>query len=126
MNNLTHICTNKKYKTMEDQKQSFKLIDSTYSPEDSREVLSRLVKDKVKFLTQEIFSMQVRYGTDTTHLENRKSELCKLEEELLKPLLSIDNDDNEVVIDCQVNFTIRKKEKNNESKKNNNIVADIL
>lgn len=89
--------------------QDFKLIDSTYSPNEAREVLSRLVKDKIKFLSQEIFSIQVRFGGDTSHLEKRRSELCVIEQELLQPLESLSNDDHEIVIDCQVNFRIKEK-----------------
>lgn len=95
------------------ESQNFKLIDSTYGPNEAREVLSRLIKDKIKFLNQEIFSIQVRYGEDTTHMENRRAELCRMEEELIKPLQALSNDDYDIVIDCEVNFKIKTKDSGN-------------
>lgn len=90
--------------------QDFKLVDSTYSPQEALTVLGSLIKDKIKFLNQEILSEQVRYGKDTSHMEKRRDVLCGLEKEIIKPLNYVDNDNYEVVIDCQVNLKIREKE----------------
>lgn len=52
-----------------------KLIDSTYSEDDAFEVLSSLIKDKIRFLNHKIFSLEERFGSDTSHMKKRIEEL---------------------------------------------------
>ena len=55
----------------------FTLIDNTYSAEEARQVLLCLINDKIKFLDMQILSLQERFGRDTTHMEERVSELLR-------------------------------------------------
>ena len=86
----------------------FNLIDSTYPVADAREVLSSLISDKIKFLTQKIFSLEERFSTDCTHLKERCQEL-KAEKKRLCELLDAFEDESFLVeIDCQVALNIKK------------------
>lgn len=86
------------------------LIKNTYSVEDARDVLFSLFMDKIKFLDQKIFSLQERFGSDTTHLENRVKELRKDLGNLLVTLKSFENEDHLVEIDCKVELKIKEME----------------
>ena len=55
----------------------FTLIDNTYSAEEARQVLLCVTNVKIKFLDLQILSLQERFGRDTTHMEERVSELLR-------------------------------------------------
>jgi hypothetical protein len=86
-----------------------KLIDSTYPVHDARDVLFSLINDKIEFLNQKIFSLQERFGSDTSHLEKRVKSL-RAELQQLLDLLNTMNEDQLIDIHCEVDMKIRKPE----------------
>ena len=78
-----------------------KLINSSYAKNDAKEVLLSLLNDKIRFLSQRIFSLQERFGIDTRHEEARLEELKKARKGLLQILNSLDTEDR-LVIDCDI------------------------
>lgn len=85
----------------------FKLIDSTYTAEDAREVMLSLVNDKIKFLNLKVFSLkEMNRNIDTSHQENRirqlKKEFIKLHESLESAL----EEGADIAIDCEVKFRV--------------------
>ena len=81
---------------------NLKLIDSTYSPEEAKEVLSSLISDKIKFLNLQIFSKSERFGEDTSHLENRIKYLDSEKEKLFKLIEQAKVDGRDLSIRCDI------------------------
>jgi hypothetical protein len=87
-----------------------KLIDSTYSVDEAKEVVQSLLNDKIKFLNQRIFSLQERFGSDTSAQEKRVRELKAELRQLIETLRPFENEDFQVEIDCLVKMKIKKLE----------------
>lgn len=98
MNNFIQLWI--KLKTMEDY--GFKLIDSTYSADDAKEVLISLVNDKIKFLNRQIFSLEERFGSDTQHLKNRVKIIQEEKAKLLTLLEQYSSEGTLLSIQCDV------------------------
>lgn len=91
----------------------FDLVRTNYPVEEGREVLLSLISDKINFLERTIFSLEERFGSDTSHLVSRVKEL-RAERESLKTFLASLEDKNMMLsIHCPV--TIECKEIKNES-----------
>ncbi len=88
----------------------FRLIDSTYGIEDAREVLLSLVCDKIRFLKQKIFSLEERFGSDTTALKKRVAELEAEQDFLRNHFSSLQGEEAEIEISCEVRMNIHHNE----------------
>lgn len=87
---------------------NLKLIDSTYSAQDAKEVLISLVNDKIKFLHLQILSQGERFGCDTSHLEERAKALLIEKEQLMQLLSKLNDDGCEVEIKCDVAIKVKE------------------
>jgi len=85
-----------------------KLIDSTYSAKDAKEVLLSLINDKIRFLSQKIVSIEERFGGDTSHLEKRVQQLTQERSQLITLFEHHENEDHLVEVDCNVHFSIKQ------------------
>ncbi len=92
------------------KKHQFNLIDNTYSVDEAKELLLALVNDKIKFLDMHMFSLNERFGTDTTHLVKRVKELKASRAELVDVLRKLENDQHSIDINCAVKLTINEVE----------------
>ena len=81
---------------------SVKFIDNIYSPEEATEILISLINDKIKFLNLQIFSKSERFGTDTSHLENRIKYLELEKENLMKQIEKAEMDGKNLSIQCEI------------------------
>lgn len=52
-----------------------KLVDGTFAPEDAREVLFHLLREKIKFHNRRMFSLDERLGVLDEHSRHRIKEL---------------------------------------------------
>jgi hypothetical protein len=52
-----------------------KLVDGTFTTEDSREVLFHLLREKIKFHNRRLFSLDERLGVSDEHSKKRVREL---------------------------------------------------
>lgn len=93
---------------MEAQKHQFNLINSTYSAEAAKEVLTSLINDKIRFLNIQILSVHERFGENATHLETRVKELEADRNRLIELLSAAEKNNAEVEILSSVDFTIKE------------------
>lgn len=92
------------------QDQQLTLIDSTYAPEQAREVLCSLLNDKIKFLNHQILSTFERFGSDTSHLEKRLVAIKAERDQLVNQLKNLSNDEYLLEIDCRINIKVTTPE----------------
>lgn len=92
------------------QDQQLTLIDSTYAPEQAREVLCSLLNDKIRFLNHQILSNFERFGSDTSHLEKRLAEVKAERDQLISQLNALSNDAYLLEIDCCINIKVTTPE----------------
>lgn len=92
------------------QDQQFTLIDSTYAPEQAREVLCSLLNDKIRFLNHQVLSTAERFGSDTSHLEKRLVEIKAQRDQLVNQLKNLSNEAYLLEIDCQINIKVTTPE----------------
>lgn len=93
---------------MKNQTHTFKLIDSTYSAFDAREIISTLLTDKIRFLNVQILSIRERYGHDTFDLENRVKELEADRARMVEVLTAAIKDGSIVDILSEVHVSTRE------------------
>ena len=87
-----------------------KLIDSTYTVNDAREVIISLLNDKIKFLKMVTLRHQEHYGSSTPHLERRMQELLEEKEKLAQLLKPKWSGSELVKINCDVNIHLEEPE----------------
>ncbi|WP_367392707.1 hypothetical protein [Lewinella sp. LCG006] len=92
------------------QDQQLTLINSTYAPQQAREVLCSLLNDKIKFLNHQILSTFERFGSDTSHLERRLEEIKAERDQLTRQLKALDNEEYLLEIDCRINIKVTTPE----------------
>lgn len=92
------------------QDQQLTLINSTYAPEQAREVLCSLLNDKIRFLNHQIISTFERSGSDTSHLERRLVEIKAERDQLTRQLKALANDEYLLEIDCRINIKVTTPE----------------
>ena len=85
-----------------------KLIDSTYSPEDAREVLCSLLNDKIKFIGGQIHSLYMRFGSNTEHLKSRIEKLEKDKAIIIEQLNALNKDTKLVKIFCNIELEFKE------------------
>ena len=93
---------------MNENKHQFNLINSTYSVETAKEVLTSLINDKIRFLNVQILSAHERYGDNAAHLAKRVEELEQDRNRLIKTLSQAEQENAEIEINSSVNFTIKQ------------------
>lgn len=91
-------------------KHEIKLIDNTYSLEEGKELLVALINDKIKFLNMKVFSLQERFGSDTSKYEQRIAELKEEKNQLQLKLKALENSDSMVEIDCHIHLKVKERE----------------
>lgn len=87
-----------------------KLIDSTYGEDDAFEVLTSLIEDKIRFLNQKIFSLEERFGSDTTHMKKRIEELRQEKRDLTLLFEECQGENVDFEIGCTLTIQITKAE----------------
>ncbi|HCQ12546.1 hypothetical protein [Flavobacterium sp.] len=65
-----------------EEKKEFKLIDSTFTPNEANNVLSDLIKSKISYHKLDDFSQHIRFERDSQHSKNRIEQLQATQEEL--------------------------------------------
>lgn len=80
----------------------FKLIDSTYSAEDAREVLLSLISDKIQFLNTQSLSTQLRFSGDGSHFKERAAYLEQEAKELRNLFQLMSESGKTLAIKCDV------------------------
>jgi hypothetical protein len=91
-------------------KHEIKLIDNTYPLEEGNELIMALINDKIKFLNMKVFSLQERFGSDTSKFEQRIAELKEEKNQLQLKLKSFENSHKVVEIDCHIHLKIKQRE----------------
>ncbi len=77
-------------------KQSFQLIDGSFTSSEASRVLFALVQSKIDYHRLEKLSNEERFGKDTAHSEKRLQELAKLQA-AMKEYLSVAADANQTL-----------------------------
>jgi hypothetical protein len=62
---------------------NFKLVEGDFSAADAKEILLRLIEQKISFHNLKCFSHEVRYGSKDEHSLERIEELNKTKEKLI-------------------------------------------
>ncbi len=65
-----------------EEKKEFKLIDSTFTPNEANNVLSDLIKSKISYHKLDDFSQHIRFERDSQHSKNRIEQLQATQEDL--------------------------------------------
>ncbi len=90
----------------------FKLIDTTYSPTQAKELLTKMIKEKMNFFKLMDLAHYSRYQEDLEHISNRIKLLSANMEEI-QEFFSEFSDDYDVEVYCPVQIKVRKKEDSN-------------
>ena len=88
------------------QQHSIKLIDTTYSAKQAREVIMTLLNDKIRFLGVQILSVEELFGDNTEHLRQRIKELENEKLELVGQLDSLQDEDTSLEVDCRIDLKV--------------------
>lgn len=65
-----------------EEKNEFKLIDSTFTPIEAKNVLSDLITSKINYHKVDDFSQHIRFERDSQHSKNRIEQLKSAQVEL--------------------------------------------
>lgn len=65
-----------------EEKKEFKLIDSTFTPIEAKNVLSDLITSKINYHKVDDFSQHIRFERDSQHSKNRIEQLKSAQVEL--------------------------------------------
>ena len=95
---------------MEQETHQFQLINNTYSASAAKEVLTSLIRDKIRFLNVQVLSNHERFGADVSHAAKRVEQLQAELEEMNKKFEEAIAGDYEVEVSCPINITLRKPE----------------
>lgn len=68
-------------------KTNFNLINGEYNADDASSVLFAVINDKINYNNNQIFSRRERFGSDTSHYEQRVEEL-KADSKSIRELLN--------------------------------------
>jgi len=87
-----------------------KLIDSTYTADDAKEVIITLINHKIQFLGLKKLQIIEQKGGDTSHIESRIAELDAARTELRTKIDSSEDKTQEFKISSNVNVQLLEKE----------------
>lgn len=97
---------------------SLQLIRNTYDVAEGKTIIEQLLADKINFLKKQIFKLEERFGTDSPFMQNRVEELRKCQEDLDFFLNHVDDEEQEMLINCKIDVQlVPKKSKENPVKK---------
>jgi|GEM_PF-3140364 len=100
---------------------SMQLIRSTYDIAEGKTIIEQLLADKINFLKKQIFKLEERFGVDSPFMQNRVQELKKCQEDLDFFLKQVDDEEQEMLINCKIDIQLvptKKSEKVIEQKQN--------
>lgn len=86
----------------------FKLVDGEYTVDQASDILLNLVCSKITFHNNEIFSLQERFGTNSTHSVNRIAELKKVRDSLIALMSQLKDENVRLRIDGDIKLKIVK------------------
>lgn len=89
---------------------NYKLVNSTYSAEDAREVLLKIIKDKVTFIERSCFSMEERNQEGVDHLRKRLVELKASHDDILKLTQEAMDNNLSIKIDAEIKVEVLANE----------------
>lgn len=95
---------------MKNETHQLQLVNNTYSAEAAKEVLTSLIRDKIRFLNVQVLSNHERYGADISHSTKRVAELQAELEIMIKKLNEAIANGDEIEVSCPINITVRKAE----------------
>lgn len=87
---------------------NFKLIDGTFSLEESKEILTSLYTSKIQFHQRKNFSSEERFGKEDQNAKIRIPQLEKNLEEIIEILKKIE--DENLSLEISANITLNFKE----------------
>ncbi len=102
---MPHFCRNDLTMTHE-----FKLIDTTYSPNEAQELIFNMIKEKKNFFKIMELANYVKFQEDPDHISLRIEQLDESKEELKKVFKDL-GDDYELEVFCPVKIVAKKKDK---------------
>tara|TARA_R110000868_G_scaffold265049_1_gene523849 strand:+ start:547 stop:879 length:333 start_codon:yes stop_codon:yes gene_type:complete len=91
---------------MENEYLSMQLIRNTYNVDEGKTIIEQLLADKINFLKKQIFKLEERFGADSPFLKNRVIELRKCQEDLDLFLNHVDEDQQEMLINCKIDIQL--------------------
>jgi hypothetical protein len=90
------------------EEHQFKLISSTYNPEDARHVLLSLIQDKIKSINNLCFGIEERGTHDTSHFRKRIVALTQMREEIKDLLAAAEDAGAAIEIDASIQIKIKE------------------
>lgn len=87
---------------------NFKLVDSTYTPEQGKQVLLSIIQDKIRSIHQLCFGIEERECGDVSHFRRRVKELSAMREEIKLLMDEAEAEGLEVEIDAQISITLKE------------------
>ena len=87
-----------------ENKQSFKLIDGTFSAAEAENVLSTLISSKINFHSMESFSNRERFNQDASHHKKRIAELKESKKQLDTIIETARENNTELIIESYINI----------------------
>lgn len=105
MGNYGQFCGELKKLSME----KFTLLDSTYTPDQAREVVLTLISDKIRFLNMQSLRIREMYSGDTSHLEERIEDLKKSKKEIEAILDAAKNEGKDVSFSSEISVKLVNK-----------------
>lgn len=94
----------------------FKLIDSTFTKEEAKQVLLSLVNYKIQFHSHKVFSNDERFGLDDKFSKSRIVELEGIRNQLLSYFNNLGDKELTMKVDSFVNMTIIEEVVNEDEK----------
>lgn len=86
----------------------FKLVDSTYTPEEARNVLLSIIQDKIKSINRLCFSLEEREPCDLGHFRERIKQLTAMREEVKQVMAQAEDLGMNVEVDATISVTLRQ------------------
>ena len=93
---------------------TFDLIDGTFQPFEAKTVLFTLIKDKINFHEQEIFSANERFGADLPHSKRRIKDLNEALTRIEEVINEIEKFNYEIKISGTIEIVAVEKFQKNE------------
>jgi hypothetical protein len=87
---------------------NFKLVEGDFSAADAKEILLRLIEQKISFHNLKCFSHEVRYGSKDEHSLERIEELNKTKVKLILIINQAQIDGNLLSINSSIDVQIIK------------------
>ncbi len=86
--------------------QDFKLIDGTFSGEDTEKIVTALINYKIDYHSREDFSNHIRFNKSIEHSKKRIQELIETKESIKKLLANSKSKDIKFVIKSNISIEL--------------------